>query len=32
MRLAAGTVDDRRDAYRDWLDLYSDLPPIVDLA
>jgi hypothetical protein len=26
----AGTVDERRAAYRDWLDLYSDLPPIVD--
>jgi hypothetical protein len=26
----AGTVDERRTAYRDWLDLYSDLPPIVD--
>ncbi|HEX5556375.1 MAG TPA: hypothetical protein VFX13_02020 [Gaiellales bacterium] len=26
----AGTADERRAAYRDWLDLYSDLPPIVD--
>jgi TIR- and PNP-associating SLOG family len=27
---AAATDDDRRSAYRDWLDLYSDLPPIVE--
>lgn len=26
----AGTVDERRAAYRDWIDLYSDLPPIVE--
>ncbi len=26
----AGTVDERRAAYREWVDLYSDLPPIVD--
>lgn len=26
----AGTVDERRAAYRGWLDLYSGLPPIVD--
>lgn len=26
----AGTVGERRAAYREWLDLYSDLPPIVD--
>ena len=26
----AGTVDERRAAYREWIDLYSDLPPIVD--
>lgn len=26
----AATGDDRRSAYRDWLDLYSDLPPIVE--
>jgi nucleoside 2-deoxyribosyltransferase len=25
-----GTVDERRAAYRVWLDLYSDLPPIVN--
>ena len=25
----ACTVDERRAAYREWLDLYSDLPPIV---
>lgn len=25
-----GTLDERRDAYRKWLDLYSDLPPIVE--
>jgi hypothetical protein len=26
---STGTVDERRAAYREWLDLYSDLPPIV---
>lgn len=25
-----GTVEQRRSAYRDWLDQYSELPPIVD--
>lgn len=25
-----GTVDERRRAYRDWLDRHSELPPIVD--
>ena len=25
----AGTAAERRTSYRDWLDLYSDLPPIV---
>jgi TIR- and PNP-associating SLOG family len=26
----ADTIDERRASYREWLDLYSDLPPIVE--
>jgi hypothetical protein len=26
----SGTVDERRRAYRDWLDRHSELPPLVE--